>query len=333
MADADRLLLEHPGARAVWQWLCQRYPDRRLTMDVSPALDLGVDSLEWLTITLEIERRAAIEMDEAAIGRVGTVRDLLREVAAAPGRGESPPGVPWDEPARLLSPAQARWLRPLGPGLALLSRGLFSVNARVMRAVFRLRVEGLAALPEEPCVLAANHLSLLDPLAVSAALEWRRLARTYWGGWTGIAFRNPLMRAMSRLARVLPIEPERGIASSLALAAAVLERGDGLVWFPEGERSTSGELLPFRPGIGLLLRRFPRPAVPVYVHGTFEALPRGRRWPRRRPVTVTFGPPLDPRRLAGAEVSTEEAARRVVRGLEAAVAALRPRPAGSDAAR
>jgi acyl carrier protein len=32
-------------------------------MDVSPALDLGVDSLEWLTITLEIERRAAIEMD------------------------------------------------------------------------------------------------------------------------------------------------------------------------------------------------------------------------------------------------------------------------------
>jgi long-chain acyl-CoA synthetase len=113
----------------------------------------------------------------------------------------------------------------------------------------------------------------------------------------------------------------------------VLERGDGLVWFPEGERSTSGELLPFRPGIGLQLRRFPRPAVPVYVHGTFEALPRGRRWPRRRPVTVTFGPPLDPRRLAGSEVSPEEAARRVVRGLEAAVAALRPAAAGSDAAR
>jgi long-chain acyl-CoA synthetase len=333
LAEADRLLLEHPGVRAVWQWLGQRYPDRRLTMDVSPALDLGVDSLEWLTITLEIERRATIELDEAAIARVTTVRDLLREVAAAPGRGDAPPGVPWDEPARLLSPAQARWLRPLGPGRALLSRGLFAVNAWLMRAVFRLRVEGREALPEEPCVLAANHLSLLDPLAVSAALGWRRLARTYWGGWTGIAFRNPLMRAMSRLARVLPVEPERGIASSLALAAAVLERGDGLVWFPEGERSTSGELLPFRPGIGLLLHRFPRPAVPVYVHGTFEALPRGRHWPRRRPVTVTFGPPLDPRRLAGAGGSSEEAARRVVQGLRAAVAALRPASAGSDAAR
>jgi long-chain acyl-CoA synthetase len=327
MAEADRPLLEHGGARAVWQLLCQRYPDRRLTMDVSPALDLGVDSLEWLAITLEIERRAAIELDEAAITRVGTVRDLLREVTAAPRRQEGAPGVPWDEPERLLTPAQARWLTPLGPGLTLVSRGLFALSGWLMRAVFRLRVVGLGNLPEEPYLLAPNHVSLLDPLAVSAALSWRRLARTYWGGWTGIAFGNPLMRVVSRLGRVLPIEPERGVGSSLALAAAVLKRGDCLVWFPEGERSVGGELLPFRPGIGLLLYRFPRPVVPVYVHGTFEALPRGRRWPRPRPVTVVFGAPLEPWpwRSAAPETSPEAAARRIAQTLQAAVAGLGPR--------
>jgi long-chain acyl-CoA synthetase len=200
-----------------------------------------------------------------------------------------------------------------------------------MRAVFRLRVEGLDALPEEPWVLASNHVSLLDPLAVSAALGWRHLARTYWGGWTGIAFRNPLMRVVSRLGRVLPVEPERGIVSSLALAAAVLKRGDCLVWFPEGERSRSGELLPFRPGIGLLLHRFSRPAVPVYIHGTFAALPRGGRWPRRRPVKVVFGVPLEPRRVAGSEASPEEAARRIAQALQAAVARLGQSRARGDA--
>jgi long-chain acyl-CoA synthetase len=331
MAEADRHLLEHSGARAVWQWLAERYPGRRLTMDVSPALDLGVDSLEWLAITLEIGRRAAVELDEAAIARVGTVRDLLREVSEAPPLGTAAPGAPWDEPERRLTAAQARWLAPLGPGAAVASRGLGVLNAWLMRALFRLRVEGSEKLPGEPCVLVPNHVSLLDPLAVAAALGRARLQRTYWGGWTGIAFRNPVMRAFSRLARVLPIEPERGAVSSLALAAAVLKRGDDLVWFPEGERSVSGELMAFRPGIGLLLHRFPRPAVPVGVKGTFEALPRGRSWLRPCPVTVTFGTPVDPQRLSARETSPEAAARRIAGALQAAVAGLAQDPVRGQA--
>lgn len=323
MAEADRALLEPAGARAVWEWLADRFRDRHLTMDISPTLDLGVDSLEWLGLTLEIERRAGIELDEAALARIGTVRDLLREVAAAPLRGAAAPGVPWDEPEQLLSSAQARWLRPLGPGLSLVSLALDMLNRWLMRVLFRLRVVGAARLPAEPCVLVPNHVSILDPLALSAALGWPRLRRTYWGGWTGLAFRDPVMRAMSRLWRVLPIEPETGFASSLALGAAVLRRGDWLVWFPEGGRSPTGALLPFRPGIGLLLHRFPRPVVPVRVLGTFEAWPRGRRWPRRRPVTVVFGAPLDPRELSGGEASPEASARRIAKALQAAVADLR----------
>jgi long-chain acyl-CoA synthetase len=92
MVEADRLLLEHPPAKMIWEWLSQRYPARRLTMDVSLGLDLAVDSLEWLGLTLEIERRAGVQLDEATIGRVATIRDLLRAVADAP-RPESVPGA------------------------------------------------------------------------------------------------------------------------------------------------------------------------------------------------------------------------------------------------
>ncbi|HWC05549.1 MAG TPA: AMP-binding protein [Methylomirabilota bacterium] len=330
MVEADRLLLENEPAKLIWEWLAQRYRGRRLTMDVSLSLDLGVDSLEWLGLTLEIERRAGVQLDEVAIARVATIRDLLRAVAEAPRSGVSSSGMPWDEPERLLSPAQARWLAPLGPGLTLVSRSLMAVNGWLMRLLFRLRTVGLDHLPDGPWVLTPNHTSFLDPLALSAALGRRWLERTYWGGWTGVAFANPVMRGVSRLWRVLPIDQARGAGSSLALAATVLKQGQCLVWFPEGERSRSGQLLPFRPGIGLLLARFPRPVVPVSIRGTFHALPRGKRWVTPRPVTVTFGLPLDPQRLVAPGASPEEAARRIVQGLEAAVADLGRRTERGD---
>jgi long-chain acyl-CoA synthetase len=322
MVEADRLLLEHPPAKAIWDWLSQRYPGRRLTMDVSLGLDLAVDSLEWLGLTLEIERRAGVQLDEAEIARVATIRDLLRAVADAPPAGVGSWGALWDEPERLLSPAQSRWLAPLGPGLTMLSRTLMTVNGALMRLMFRLRTGGLEHLPREPWVLVANHASFLDPLVLSAALGRRELERSYWGGWTGVAFANPLMRGISRLWRVLPIDQARGAGSSLALAAAVLKREGCLIWFPEGERSRTGRLLPFRPGIGLLLARFPRPVVPVSIRGTREALPRGRWVIRPHPVAVTFGIPLDPGQLVASGTPPEEAARRIVRALEAAVTEL-----------
>jgi long-chain acyl-CoA synthetase len=205
-----------------------------------------------------------------------------------------------------------------------------AVNGWLMRLLFRLRTVGLDHLPDGPWVLTPNHTSFLDPLALSAALGRRWLERTYWGGWTGVAFANPVMRGVSRLWRVLPIDQARGAGSSLALAATVLKQGQCLVWFPEGERSRSGQLLPFRPGIGLLLARFPRPVVPVSIRGTFHALPRGKRWVTPRPVTVTFGLPLDPQRLVAPGASPEEAARRIVQGLEAAVADLGRRTERGD---
>jgi long-chain acyl-CoA synthetase len=62
--------------------------------------------------------------------------------------------------------------------------------------------------------------------------------------------------------------------------------------------STTGELLPFRQGLGLVLTHFDVPVVPVYIEGTHDALPPGRNLPRFKPIRVTFGEPVTPRELA-----------------------------------
>jgi long-chain acyl-CoA synthetase len=173
-------------------------------------------------------------------------------------------------------------------------------------------------------VLVPNHASLLDPPALFAALSTIALHRTYWGGWTGIMFHNPVMRLVSRATQVLPIDPQdRRPLANLALGAAVLARGNKLVWFPEGGLSRDGTLQPFHWGIGLLLTAFPVPVIPVRIEGSFEALPPGTWRPRRRPIRIQFGRPLNPDTLAGPGEGAERY-RRIAAALHDHVAALRP---------
>lgn len=322
MSDQDLALLDSAAAQQVWEWLAQRYADQRLTPDTSPALDLGVDSLEWLNLTLEIRERTGVELGEEAIGHIETVRDLLQVVAEA-SEEAAPATSPEDflaHPEEALSERQRRWLQPLGWPSAALARSLFRLNRFLMRRLFRLHVKGLEDIPEEgQFVFVSNHGSYLDPFLIAAALEPGRLRRTYWGGWVGAAFRTPLQRLTSRLAGVIPIDPKRGVLSSLALGAAVLKRQKNLIWFPEGERSPSGKLQPFKHGIGLLLEHIPVAVVPVVLHGSYEALPRGKWLPHLQAITVSFHAPLDPARLAQ-EAEGDKAYQRITSALQEHIA-------------
>jgi long-chain acyl-CoA synthetase len=191
-----------------------------------------------------------------------------------------------------------------------------------MRGLFRLRVDGLEHLPREgPYLLAPNHASYLDPPALAACLPLARLRQVCWAGWTGVMFRGPLTRLLSRIARVVPVDPERGLTSTLGIGRAVLDRDFALAWFPEGQRSKDGSLQPFLPGVGWLIEKTQAPTVPVFIEGTHDALPPGRRRPRLAPVRVRFGPVIPARELLEGDEVQEPHARAAER-LRAAVAGL-----------
>lgn len=293
MASDDRALLNDPAAQRTWNLLADKFADQRLTPDSSMRLDLDVDSLEWMQLSMAISREAGIELEEEAIGRIEAVRDLLEEtIEAAGGDQETANASPLEDPEAALDEQQLKHLQPLGRVASLLSRTMFAVNRRLMKLAFRLRIEGSTQWPDGPIVIAPNHTSYLDAPTIAAALPAGRLQKTWWAGWTGTLFSNPLMRWFSRLGQVVPVDPARGPAASLALGASVLQREYHLVWFPEGERSKTGELIEFRPGIGLLLEHQPAVVVPVAILGAHQALPRGRWFPRFRQITVRFGDPL-----------------------------------------
>ncbi len=316
LSEADRRLLASAPAGDLWAWLAERFPGKPLTLDTSPQLDLEIDSLDWVALSLEIQERFGIELTGDAIAGIVTLRDLLAAAnAAAAATGAVMPADIAED---------ARWLQPLGPLLTLLAVLVYALNRLVIRLLFRLRVEGIEHLPREgPYVVTPNHASYLDPLMVPAALPPRLLQQVHWAGWTGQMFTGPAWRLLSRIARVFPVDPDRAPARSLALGETVLGRGEILVWFPEGRRSRDGRLGSFLPGIGQVLQHSGARAVPARISGTYAALPRDRRFPRFGRVTITFAAPKSAEELERLGRGADRQSR-LADGLRRAVAELEP---------
>lgn len=297
LSSEDKAVLEEPVAKACWDWLQEKFPDAGLTFDKSPQLDLNIDSLEWLNLTLEMHERFGAELSEEAIARIDTVRDLLSEVVAASKSGDKNASL-FEHPEKLIDDSQKKWLKPLNPAMMSIAFMLYWLNYFIMHAFFRISAEGAERIPEEQVVLTPNHASYLDAFALCSVLTFEELRKTQWAGWAGIALANPFNAFMYRLVQAIPIEAKRSLISSLALAIAVLKKGRNLVWFPEGERTLTGKLLPFKSGVGMLLHNVPVKVVPVLISGTREALPPGAFFPRFAKITVVFGKPVQPKTLA-----------------------------------
>lgn len=274
-----------PRAREIWEWLQQRYPGRRLRLDANPLLDLGIDSLERLSLALELEARFHVHLSEADLIEPQTLRALVGAVAAA-AASAPPEGRPRRQPPVLSLPRPRGWASKLVAALA------YAFNWALMRLVFRLRVVGAERLPlPGTYIVVANHVSYLDAPSLAAALPYRHMRKAFWGGDAALLFTIPLTGWLWRALNVMPVD-ERVPGESLGRIGAMLAAGNALLWFPEGWRSPTGELQHFQPGIGKIVAESGRITVPAFISGTFEALPRGQKLPRPHQIIVRFGHPL-----------------------------------------
>lgn len=316
----DQILVEEPAAAACLKWLKERFPEQDIRLDTSPQLDLNIDSLEWMHLTLELVEHTGVELTGDAVARVTTVRELLSEIVASAEGGEGAVS-PIDDPDHYLTSEQKEFVQPLTGWRIGAAEALYNFTMMVMSPfrVVAVHPENIKDVPQ--LVFVPNHASYIDAFVIAAALPKERVKNTQWAGWTGIAFGNPVFSFLSRLSRVIPIEAKQSIFSSLALSVSVLKQGNNLVWFPEAERTLDGRLLPFKQGIGLLLEKSDVKAVPVYLDGTRQALAPGAFFPTYIPIRVIFGEPATGRELAK-EGKGKEAPERIANALQQRVLAL-----------
>jgi long-chain acyl-CoA synthetase len=272
-------------------------PPSRLPPQAHLERDLGFDSLMRVELLAYLDSQRGRPLSEAWAARLQTVEDLLalaRREGAKPSARAGATGPTWRQ---LLE-------RPGGGPRAaepVPRPGMFGVAVGAARVLLGrycgMACEGLEHLPPKgPFLLAANHASHLDTLAVLAALG-ERAEEIALVGARDYFFDRAWKRAiLPRALPIIPFDREGDFLEGLRLCREAIGMGRSLLIFPEGTRTRTGALQPFKAGVGVLAVELGLPIVPTAIEGTFAALPVGRALPRRRPVRVTFGPPILPGR-------------------------------------
>ena len=155
---------------------------------------------------------------------------------------------------------------------------------------FRYRVQGLDQIPKDgPALLVANHQSFLDPLLVPL---WSDRPVSFLA--RDSLFRVPIVGWVLRSTYVIPVNRDAPARASVQASIDQLKGGNLLGIFPEGTRTSDGEVGAFRPGFAVILRRCPVPVIPVGISGADIAMPRGSKFIRPKPIRVFVGSPIDP---------------------------------------
>jgi len=170
---------------------------------------------------------------------------------------------------------------------------LFRYWGRCMMWICRVRyrVTGLENLdPRQNYIFASNHISLLDtPLLVS------QLPRALCFLAKKELFSVPFMGWYLRHQGHIPIERSdpKATLRSMAEAARVIEQERrSLLAFPEGTRSTDGQMLPFKEGTAMLALRSQTPLLPVAVVGTERIMVAKSLEIRGGQVELRLGAPI-----------------------------------------
>jgi 1-acyl-sn-glycerol-3-phosphate acyltransferase len=169
------------------------------------------------------------------------------------------------------------------------------------------RVVGADNVPRMgPLIICPSHSGTLDPPMVPAFTPrgdtWNMAKSEY--------FRGGIVEFLFRQYHAFPVVRHTADRAALKRSFDLLKAGHALIMYPEGTRVESGVLAKPEPGAGFIAQKAGCAVVPVGLSGTRECLPKGAHWPRRVPVSVTFGKPFTvaSKRPDGTRVSHQDAA-------------------------
>ena len=158
---------------------------------------------------------------------------------------------------------------------------------------FKAEFHGVENIPAEgACLITPNHTSYADPIWLTVPIR----RRVYYMAWDK-PFKIPVLGLMMRIFGAFPVNVEATDVSAHRAAHDALRMGRALVIFPEGGRTHTGKLMPFKMGAFRFALTYGVPVVPVSINGGEKIWPVGRFFPRAGKLIITYHPPIAVERL------------------------------------
>ena len=182
-----------------------------------------------------------------------------------------------------------------------ITKKIFEIFCKLLFTIYcPLTVKGRKNIPDSSFIFCSNHNSHMDSavLMVSSRRGFKNFgmiaAKDYF-------FDNKIRKYFSNLLmNLVPIERKssrKTIIDNLMACRTFVRNGQkNLIIYPEGTRSTTGKIQPFKKGPAIIAVELDLPIVPAYIAGTFYSYPKGRNFMRPGKISITIGEPIFPDR-------------------------------------
>jgi 1-acyl-sn-glycerol-3-phosphate acyltransferase len=158
----------------------------------------------------------------------------------------------------------------------------------VCRLLFRVRFIDAENVPATgACIITPNHVTYADPIWITIPIP-RQLHYMTWDK----VFEIPGLGFIARLFGAFPVKLEGTDTAAQREAVELLRRGKPLVIFPEGGRTRTGRVMPFKMGAFRLALTHGVPIVPVAIEGAWGIWPASRLLPRPGKLTIKYFPAI-----------------------------------------
>jgi long-chain acyl-CoA synthetase len=270
--------------------------------------DLGIDSLGLVELAGKLEKAFGIQLNERHLPTFDTVERLVMAVRTAIARGDE-----------VVSPAEfdrasTEQIAPTPARRGFWAKVALSGFAFISRLCWRIEVSGIEHVPVTGAfILCPNHESHLDTFWVAASLP-RSIRHRLCCFAKQEHFERPFTKLLATIVGAIPTDRDGDILPTLRAGAKMLREHRPLSIHPEGTRTRTGEMLPFRRGAAKLAIASNVPLVPVRLIGSYEIFSTHQRLPslwnwkqhHRHTLRIIFGAPIFPPPLLPTETAEVE---------------------------
>ncbi len=249
-------------------------------------LDLALDSLGRVSLSTFIETAFGVDIPENSLADYASVAKLAEHLHHKKTRLNFD-GISWSQ----ILKEKVQLNLPDSWFTHNLLKNIFQI---VFKLFMRIKARGLENLPDQACIIAPNHQSILDGFLVASLFKRKFMKNTYVYAKEK-HFRGRFLRFLANRNNIILVDVNKDLKLSIQKLAEVLKKGKNLLIFPEGTRTLNGQLGDFKQTFAILSQELQVPVVPVAIKGSYDILPSGSKFPRLfKKVTVEFLQPVYP---------------------------------------